>query len=178
MFCCQQTLCMKGFVLLFTLFYPFGLCNNILRIFQTLVLHISFLAFQLIRAQLVEFLLLNHSNDTVCPWPFLLQQNPPFIFPPQVSVVKSEETKMRQEDLSRLLYEVQILRSQQENMECQVQDMKQWVEFYSGCFLRTFASWELLILGECLKEGVLHTFLPGSTCWDRDLSWRLDLLRQ
>nr|XP_009676693.1 PREDICTED: heat shock factor protein 4 [Struthio camelus australis] len=42
-----------------------------------------------------------------------------------VSVVKSEETKMRQEDLSRLLYEVQILRSQQENMECQVQDMKQ-----------------------------------------------------
>ncbi|KAL9839701.1 heat shock factor protein 4 isoform 3-T3 [Geothlypis trichas] len=43
----------------------------------------------------------------------------------KVSVVKSEETKMRQEDLSRLLYEVQILRSQQENMECQVQDMKQ-----------------------------------------------------
>ncbi|XP_010220338.1 PREDICTED: heat shock factor protein 4, partial [Tinamus guttatus] len=42
----------------------------------------------------------------------------------KVSVVKSEETKMRQEDLSRLLYEVQILRSQQENMECQVQDMK------------------------------------------------------
>lgn len=40
-------------------------------------------------------------------------------------MVKSEETKMRQEDLSRLLYEVQILRSQQENMECQVQDMKQ-----------------------------------------------------
>lgn len=39
--------------------------------------------------------------------------------------MKSEETKMRQEDLSRLLYEVQILRSQQENMECQVQDMKQ-----------------------------------------------------
>lgn len=47
------------------------------------------------------------------------------LFLPQVSVVKSEETKMRQEDLSRLLYEVQILRSQQENMECQVQDMKQ-----------------------------------------------------
>ncbi|NXL92621.1 HSF4 protein, partial [Alectura lathami] len=43
----------------------------------------------------------------------------------KVSVVKSEETKMRQEDLSRLLYEVQVLRSQQENMECQVQDMKQ-----------------------------------------------------
>ncbi|NXX84068.1 HSF1 protein, partial [Urocolius indicus] len=40
------------------------------------------------------------------------------------AVVKTEETKMRQEDLSRLLYEVQILRSQQENTECQVQDMK------------------------------------------------------
>ncbi|KAH0619493.1 hypothetical protein JD844_000153 [Phrynosoma platyrhinos] len=43
----------------------------------------------------------------------------------KVSVVKSEETKMRQEDLSRLLYEIQVLRSQQETMECQVQDMKQ-----------------------------------------------------
>lgn len=44
----------------------------------------------------------------------------------QVSIVKSEETKFRQEDLSKLLYEVQVLRSQQENMECQMQDMKQW----------------------------------------------------
>ncbi|XP_062997280.1 heat shock factor protein 4 [Elgaria multicarinata webbii] len=43
----------------------------------------------------------------------------------KVSVVKSEETKMRQEDLSRLLYEIQVLRSQQETMECQMQDMKQ-----------------------------------------------------
>lgn len=43
----------------------------------------------------------------------------------QVSIVKSEETKVRQEDLSKLLYEVQVLRSQQENMEMQMQDMKQ-----------------------------------------------------
>ncbi|XP_046889694.1 heat shock factor protein 4 [Hypomesus transpacificus] len=43
----------------------------------------------------------------------------------KVSIVKSEETKLRQEDLSKLLYEVQVLRSQQENMECQMQDMKQ-----------------------------------------------------
>ncbi|KAF7242723.1 Hydroxysteroid dehydrogenase-like protein 1 [Varanus komodoensis] len=43
----------------------------------------------------------------------------------KVSVVKNEETKMRQEDLSRLLYEIQVLRSQQETMECQMQDMKQ-----------------------------------------------------
>ncbi|KAK3570354.1 hypothetical protein QTP86_018570 [Hemibagrus guttatus] len=43
----------------------------------------------------------------------------------KVSIVKSEETKFRQEDLSKLLYEVQVLRSQQENMECQMQDMKQ-----------------------------------------------------
>ncbi|XP_033896419.2 heat shock factor protein 4-like [Acipenser ruthenus] len=41
----------------------------------------------------------------------------------KVSLVKSEETKVRQEDLSKLLYEVQVLRSQQENMECQMQDM-------------------------------------------------------
>ncbi|MGH0148360.1 UNVERIFIED_CONTAM: hypothetical protein FKN15_012681 [Acipenser sinensis] len=43
----------------------------------------------------------------------------------KVSLVKSEETKVQQEDLSKLLYEVQVLRSQQENMECQMQDMKQ-----------------------------------------------------
>ncbi|XP_066569623.1 heat shock factor protein 4 isoform X2 [Amia ocellicauda] len=42
----------------------------------------------------------------------------------KVSIVKSEETKVRQEDLSKLLYEVQVLRTQQENMECQMQDMK------------------------------------------------------
>uniref|UniRef100_A0A8C6M8V7 Heat shock transcription factor 4 n=1 Tax=Nothobranchius furzeri TaxID=105023 RepID=A0A8C6M8V7_NOTFU len=42
----------------------------------------------------------------------------------KVSIVKSEETKVRQEDLSKLLYEVQLLRTQQENMECQMQDMK------------------------------------------------------
>lgn len=46
----------------------------------------------------------------------------------QVSIVKSEETKVRQEDLSKLLYEVQLLRTQQDNMECQMQDMKQWVK--------------------------------------------------
>ncbi|KAM5138471.1 heat shock factor protein 4 [Mantella aurantiaca] len=43
----------------------------------------------------------------------------------KVSVVKSEETKLRHEDVSRLLYEVQSLRNQQENTECQMQDMKQ-----------------------------------------------------
>lgn len=42
--------------------------------------------------------------------------------------MKSEETKVRQEDLSKLLYEVQLLRTQQDNMECQMQDMKQWVD--------------------------------------------------
>ncbi|KAK7891936.1 hypothetical protein WMY93_023899 [Mugilogobius chulae] len=43
----------------------------------------------------------------------------------KVSIVKTEETKVRQEDLSKLLYEVQLLRTQQDNMECQMQDMKQ-----------------------------------------------------
>ncbi|XP_039618940.1 heat shock factor protein 4 [Polypterus senegalus] len=42
----------------------------------------------------------------------------------KVSIVKSEETKVRQEDLSKLLYEMQVLRSQQESMDCQMQDMK------------------------------------------------------
>ncbi|XP_041123539.1 heat shock factor protein 4 [Polyodon spathula] len=42
----------------------------------------------------------------------------------KVSLVKSEETKVRQEDLSKLLYEMQVQRSQLENMECQMQDMK------------------------------------------------------
>uniref|UniRef100_H3CBC8 Heat shock transcription factor 4 n=1 Tax=Tetraodon nigroviridis TaxID=99883 RepID=H3CBC8_TETNG len=42
----------------------------------------------------------------------------------KVSLVKSEETKVRQEDLSKLLYEVQLLRTQQDSMECQMQDMK------------------------------------------------------
>uniref|UniRef100_A0A672Y3G4 Heat shock transcription factor 4 n=1 Tax=Sphaeramia orbicularis TaxID=375764 RepID=A0A672Y3G4_9TELE len=37
----------------------------------------------------------------------------------KVSIVKSEETKVRQEDLSKLLYEVQLLRTQQDNMEMQ-----------------------------------------------------------
>lgn len=50
-----------------------------------------------------------------------------------MSIVKSEETKVRQEDLSKLLYEVQLLRTQQDNMECQMQDMKQWVHKLSMC---------------------------------------------
>ncbi|XP_018115949.1 heat shock factor protein 4 [Xenopus laevis] len=43
----------------------------------------------------------------------------------KVSVVKNEETKLRHEDVSRLLYELQTLRGQQESSECQMQDMKQ-----------------------------------------------------
>lgn len=57
------------------------------------------------------------------------------MFVVQVSIVKSEETKVRQEDLSKLLYEVQLLRTQQDNMECQMQDMKQWVKTF--CYLKT-----------------------------------------
>lgn len=61
----------------------------------------------------------------------------------QVSLVKSEETKVRQEDLSKLLYEVQLLRTQQDNMECQMQDMKQWVDCVCVCVLEslTLCSW-------------------------------------
>ncbi|KAJ3596946.1 hypothetical protein NHX12_003346 [Muraenolepis orangiensis] len=52
----------------------------------------------------------------------------------KVSIVKSEETKVRQEDLSKLLYEVQLLRTQQDNMECQMQDMKQQNELIQFLF--------------------------------------------
>ncbi len=51
--------------------------------------------------------------------------------------MKSEETKVRQEDLSKLLYEVQLLRTQQDNLECQMQDMKQWVERFGVCAVMT-----------------------------------------
>lgn len=58
--------------------------------------------------------------------------------PSQVSLVKSEETKVRQEDLSKLLYEVQLLRTQQDNMECQMQDMKQWVDSVHFTFISIY----------------------------------------
>ncbi|OXB57882.1 hypothetical protein ASZ78_009488 [Callipepla squamata] len=110
----------------------------------------------------------------------------------KVSVVKSEETKMRQEDLSRLLYEVQILRSQQENMECQMQDMKQqnevlWREVVS---LRQNHSQQQKVINKVViiqtKAHVVCTvhliqFLfgqlqssPGSTGIKRKLSLMLD----
>ena len=57
-----------------------------------------------------------------------------------MSIVKSEETKVRQEDLSKLLYEVQLLRTQQDNMECQMQDMKQWVRGSVLCVPRPHTS--------------------------------------
>ncbi|XP_064414255.1 heat shock factor protein 4 [Latimeria chalumnae] len=43
----------------------------------------------------------------------------------KVSVVKSEEMKLRQEDFSRLLYEVHLLRNQHDSTDSQIRDMKQ-----------------------------------------------------
>uniref|UniRef100_A0A4W3HAU1 Heat shock transcription factor 4 n=1 Tax=Callorhinchus milii TaxID=7868 RepID=A0A4W3HAU1_CALMI len=43
----------------------------------------------------------------------------------KVSVVKNEETKMRQEDVSKLLYDMQLMRGHQESMDCRLKDMKQ-----------------------------------------------------
>uniref|UniRef100_A0A8D0HPU1 Heat shock transcription factor 4 n=1 Tax=Sphenodon punctatus TaxID=8508 RepID=A0A8D0HPU1_SPHPU len=95
----------------------------------------------------------------------------------KVSVVKSEETKMRQEDLSRLLYEVQILRSQQENMECQVQDMKQqnevlWREVVS---LRQNHSQQQKVINKLIQFlfGQLQSN-PNSTGIKRKLPLMLD----
>lgn len=157
---------MNRFVLHFALF---GSCNSTPRIVQTLW-HVAWSGIP--------------AGDNPAPEPpqwfslsmaLLAQVKSEFaFFSPQVSVVKSEETKMRQEDLSRLLYEVQILRSQQENMECQVQDMKQWVESYSGCFLWAFASLEWWIVGNGWEEEPC-TSLPGST-WSQGLT--RDLLTQ
>ncbi|XP_069757309.1 heat shock factor protein 4 [Narcine bancroftii] len=42
----------------------------------------------------------------------------------KVSVVKSEETKMRQEDISKLLYDMQLMRGHQESVDCRLKDMK------------------------------------------------------
>ncbi|XP_067905742.1 heat shock factor protein 4 isoform X3 [Heterodontus francisci] len=42
----------------------------------------------------------------------------------KVSVVKSEESKMRQEDVSKLLYDMQLMRGHQESMDCRLKDMK------------------------------------------------------
>eukprot|EP00062_Callorhinchus_milii_P018933 gi/632972901/ref/XP_007902886.1/ PREDICTED: heat shock factor protein 4 isoform X1 [Callorhinchus milii] len=42
----------------------------------------------------------------------------------KVSVVKNEETKMRQEDVSKLLYDMQLMRGHQESMDCRLKDMK------------------------------------------------------
>uniref|UniRef100_A0A8C8VE43 Heat shock transcription factor 4 n=1 Tax=Pelusios castaneus TaxID=367368 RepID=A0A8C8VE43_9SAUR len=95
----------------------------------------------------------------------------------KVSVVKSEETKMRQEDLNRLLYEVQILRSQQENMECQLQDMKQqnevlWREVVS---LRQNHSQQQKVINKLIQFlfGQLQSN-PSSTGIKRKLPLMLD----
>ncbi|XP_048402553.1 heat shock factor protein 4 isoform X2 [Stegostoma tigrinum] len=42
----------------------------------------------------------------------------------KVSVMKSEETKVRQEDVSKLLYDMQLMRGHQETMDCRLKDMK------------------------------------------------------
>ncbi|XP_068115721.1 heat shock factor protein 4-like isoform X2 [Hyperolius riggenbachi] len=80
----------------------------------------------------------------------------------KVSVVKSEETKLRHEDVSRLLYEVQALRNQQENTDCQMQDMKQqnevlWREVVS---LRQNHSQQQKIINKLIH--ILFGQLPAS----------------
>ncbi|XP_060693784.1 heat shock factor protein 4 isoform X5 [Hemiscyllium ocellatum] len=49
----------------------------------------------------------------------------------KVSVMKSEETKVRQEDVSKLLYDMQLMRGHQESMDCRLKDMKQSVSLLS-----------------------------------------------
>ncbi|NXP49432.1 HSF4 protein, partial [Heliornis fulica] len=66
-------------------------------------------------------------DDTEFQHPYFLQGHEHLLeqIKRKVSVVKSEETRMRQEDFSKLLQEVQIMKRHQENTERQMQDTKQ-----------------------------------------------------
>ncbi|XP_056908194.1 heat shock factor protein 4 [Takifugu flavidus] len=96
----------------------------------------------------------------------------------KVSLVKSEETKVRQEDLSKLLYEVQLLRTQQDNMECQVQDMKQqnevlWREVIS---LRQNHTQQQKVMNKLIQFlfSQIQPNTPSSVCIKRKLPLMLD----
>ncbi|XP_028814861.1 heat shock factor protein 4 isoform X2 [Denticeps clupeoides] len=96
----------------------------------------------------------------------------------KVSIVKSEEAKVRQEDLSKLLYEVQVLRSQQENMECQMQDMKQqnevlWREVVS---LRQNHTQQQKVMSKLIQFlfSQMQSNTPSTVCLKRKLPLMLD----
>ncbi|XP_077452383.1 heat shock factor protein 4 isoform X1 [Stigmatopora argus] len=96
----------------------------------------------------------------------------------KVSIVKSEETKVRQEDLSKLLYEVQLLRTQQDNMECQMQDMKQqnevlWREVVS---LRQNHSQQQKVMNKLIQFlfSQMQSKTPGTVSLKRKLPLMLD----
>ncbi|XP_061773406.1 heat shock factor protein 4 [Nerophis ophidion] len=96
----------------------------------------------------------------------------------KVSLVKSEETKVRQEDLSKLLYEVQLLRTQQDNMECQMQDMKQqnevlWREVVS---LRQNHTQQQKVMNKLIQFlfSQMQSNTPGTVSLKRKLPLMLD----
>ncbi|XP_051918110.1 heat shock factor protein 4 [Hippocampus zosterae] len=96
----------------------------------------------------------------------------------KVSIVKSEETKVRQEDLSKLLYEVQLLRTQQDNMECQMQDMKQqnevlWREVVS---LRHNHTQQQKVMNKLIQFlfSQMQSNTPGTVSLKRKLPLMLD----
>ncbi|XP_061532663.1 heat shock factor protein 4 [Phycodurus eques] len=96
----------------------------------------------------------------------------------KVSIVKSEETKVRQEDLSKLLYEVQLLRTQQDNMECQMQDMKQqnevlWREVVS---LRQNHTQQQKVMNKLIQFlfSQMQSNTPGTVSLKRKLPLMLD----
>ncbi|XP_053741438.1 heat shock factor protein 4 isoform X1 [Synchiropus splendidus] len=94
----------------------------------------------------------------------------------KVSIVKSEDTKVRQEDLSKLLYEVQLLRTQQDNMECQMQDMKQqnevlWREVVS---LRQNHAQQQKVMNKLIQ--FLFSQMPSNTPATAGLKRKLPLM--
>ncbi|XP_026859812.1 heat shock factor protein 4 [Electrophorus electricus] len=96
----------------------------------------------------------------------------------KVSIVKSEETKVRQEDLSRLLYEVQVLRGQQDSMESKMQDMKQqnevlWKEVVS---LRLNHTQQQKVMNKLIQFlfSQMQPSAPGTVGMKRKLPLMLD----
>nr|XP_023683002.1 heat shock factor protein 4 [Paramormyrops kingsleyae] len=96
----------------------------------------------------------------------------------KVSIVKSEETKVRQEDLSKLLYEVQVLRTQQESMQCQMQDVKHqnevlWREVVS---LRQNFTQQQKVMNKLIQFlfTQMQSNLPNSVAMKRKLPLMLD----
>ncbi|XP_048829628.1 heat shock factor protein 4 [Brienomyrus brachyistius] len=96
----------------------------------------------------------------------------------KVSIVKSEEARVRQEDLSKLLYEVQVLRNQQESMQCQMQDVTHQNEVLWGevMSLRQNFTQQQKVMNKLIQFlfTQMQSNLPNSVAMKRKLPLMLD----